>query len=40
MMQYYMMLKRNLLYTGIIRGKKLVVIVGDRKAFALAIKGR
>ena len=40
MMQHYPMLKRNLLYTGVTRGKKLVVIVGDKKAFALAIKDR
>ena len=32
--QHYMMLQRNLLYTGITRGKKLVVLVGSRKALA------
>jgi exodeoxyribonuclease V alpha subunit len=33
-----MMLKRNLLYTGITRGKKLVVLVGTMKAANLAIR--
>ena len=32
------MLQRNLLYTGITRGKRLVVIVGQRKAVAIAVK--
>ena len=36
--QHYMMLRRNLLYTGITRGKRLVVLVGDRKALAMAVK--
>ena len=34
MTQHYPMLQRNLLYTGITRGKKLVVLVGQRKAVA------
>ena len=34
--QHYMLLQRNLLYTGITRGKKLVVLVGSRKALRLA----
>lgn len=37
-MQSYMMLRRNLVYTAITRGKKLVVIIGQKKALALAIK--
>ena len=37
-MQSYMMLKRNLVYTAITRGKKLVVIIGEKKAFAMAVK--
>jgi exodeoxyribonuclease V alpha subunit len=37
-MQQYMLLQRNLVYTGITRGKKLVVLVGQRKALALAVK--
>lgn len=36
--QHYMLLQRNLLYTGITRGKKLVVLVGTKKAIAIAIK--
>ena len=32
------MLQRNLLYTGITRGKKLVVLVGSRKALAMAVQ--
>jgi exodeoxyribonuclease V alpha subunit len=33
------MLQRNLLYTGVTRGKRLVVLVGQRKAVAIAIHG-
>jgi exodeoxyribonuclease V alpha subunit len=36
--QHSMMLKRNLIYTGITRGKKLVIIVGQKKTFFNAIK--
>lgn len=36
--QHYPMLKRNLLYTGVTRGKKLVVLVGQKKALAMAVK--
>src|SRR5262245_45351256 len=32
--QHYAMLRRNLLYTGVTRGKRLVVMVGQRKAVA------
>jgi exodeoxyribonuclease V alpha subunit len=35
---HYMMLHRNLLYTGITRGKKLVVLVGTKKAIFLAVQ--
>ena len=38
MTQHYVMLQRNLLYTGVTRGKRLVVIVGQRKAIAIAVK--
>ena len=38
--QHYVMLQRNLLYTGITRGKKLVVLVGSRKALATAVSRR
>ncbi|MCE5334235.1 MAG: ATP-dependent RecD-like DNA helicase, partial [Desulfobacteraceae bacterium] len=34
----YMMLRRNLIYTGITRGKKLVILVGSMKAVTLAIR--
>jgi exodeoxyribonuclease V alpha subunit len=37
-MQHFMMLERNLLYTGVTRGKKLVVIIGQAKAMAMAVK--
>ena len=36
--QHYPMLQRNLLYTGITRGKRLVVLVGSRKAIAIAVR--
>jgi exodeoxyribonuclease V alpha subunit len=36
--QHYMMLARNLIYTAVTRGKKLVVIVGQRKALAIAVR--
>ena len=36
--QHYTMLQRNLLYTGITRGKRLVVLVGQKKALAMAVK--
>jgi exodeoxyribonuclease V alpha subunit len=38
MTQHYTMLQRNLLYTGVTRGKRLVVLVGQRKAVAIAVK--
>jgi len=36
--QHYTMLQRNLLYTGVTRGKLLVVLVGQKKAVAIAVK--
>jgi exodeoxyribonuclease V alpha subunit len=36
--QHYPMLQRNLLYTGITRGKQLVVLVGQKKAVAIAVR--
>jgi exodeoxyribonuclease V alpha subunit len=36
-MQSYMMLKRNLIYTAVTRGKKLVVLIGQKKALAMAV---
>lgn len=36
--QHYTMLQRNLLYTAVTRGKKLVVLVGSKQALGLAIR--
>jgi len=36
--QHYVMLQRNLLYTGITRARKLVVLVGTKRALAIAVK--
>jgi exodeoxyribonuclease V alpha subunit len=36
--QHYLLLQRNLLYTAITRGKKLVVLVGSRRALSLAVR--
>jgi exodeoxyribonuclease V alpha subunit len=36
--QHYALLRRNLLYTAITRGRKLVVLVGTQKAVAIAVK--
>ncbi|MBE2224596.1 MAG: ATP-dependent RecD-like DNA helicase, partial [Anaerolineae bacterium] len=38
MTQHYMMLQRNLLYTAVTRAKKLAILVGTRKAIAIAVK--
>lgn len=38
--QHFMMLERNLLYTAVTRGKRLVVIVGQPKALAMAVKNK
>jgi exodeoxyribonuclease V alpha subunit len=38
--QHYTMLQRNLLYTGITRGKQLVVLIGQQKAIAMAVRNR
>ncbi len=37
-MQHYMMLNRNLLYTGLTRAKQLVILVGPKKAIGLAVR--
>ena len=37
-MQQYLLLQRNLVYTGVTRGKKLVVLIGQRKALGMAVK--
>lgn len=36
--QYYMMLHRNLLYTGLTRAKPLVILLAQKKAVAIAVK--
>jgi exodeoxyribonuclease V alpha subunit len=36
--QHYAMLQRNLLYTGVTRGRRLVVLLGQKKAIAIAAK--
>ena len=36
--QHYAMLRRNLLYTGVTRGKRLVVLLGQKKAVAIAVR--
>jgi exodeoxyribonuclease V alpha subunit len=38
MTQHYAMLQRNLLYTGVTRGKRLVVLVGQKTAVAIAVR--
>ena len=40
MMTHYIMLKRNLIYTGITRGKKIVILIGEKKALSIAIKNK
>jgi exodeoxyribonuclease V alpha subunit len=35
---HFKLLHKNLLYTGVTRGRKLVVLVGTKKALAMAIK--
>lgn len=37
-MQHYMLLERNLLYTAVTRGRKLVVVIGQTKALAMAVQ--
>lgn len=37
MMQHFVLLQRNLIYTGVTRGKKLVVLVGENRALQIAI---
>ena len=38
MMTHYIMLQRNLLYTGVTRAKKILVLVGEKRAVSMAIK--
>jgi exodeoxyribonuclease V alpha subunit len=37
LVNHYMLLQRNLIYTGITRGKKLVVLIGQKKALGIAV---
>lgn len=39
-MQHYMLLERNLIYTAVTRGKKLVTIIGQPKALGMAVKNK
>ena len=36
--QHYMLLQRNLAYTGVTRGRKLVVLIGQKKALGMAVQ--
>jgi len=36
--QHYMLLQRNLIYTGITRGKRLLVLIGQKKALGVAVR--
>lgn len=38
MMSHYIMLQRNLVYTGITRAKKICIVIGDKKALAMAVR--
>jgi exodeoxyribonuclease V alpha subunit len=37
-MQHYLMLSRNLLYTGLTRAKQLAILVGPQKAIGMAVR--
>nr|WP_084610764.1 ATP-dependent RecD-like DNA helicase [Synechocystis sp. PCC 7509] len=37
-MQHYLMLSRNLIYTGLTRAKRLAIVVGTTKAIGLAVR--
>jgi exodeoxyribonuclease V alpha subunit len=37
-MQQYLLLQRNLVYTGMTRGKKLLVLIGQRKELGMAVR--
>ncbi len=38
MTQHYVLLQRNLVYTGVTRGKQLVILVGEKRALNMAVK--
>jgi exodeoxyribonuclease V alpha subunit len=39
-MQHYMLLERNLIYTGVTRGKQLVVVIAQPKALGMAVRNQ
>lgn len=39
-MQHYVMLQQNLLFTGVTRGKRVVVLIGEKKGLAMAVRNR
>lgn len=39
-MQHYTLLERNLVYTAVTRGKRLVTIIGQPKSLGMAVKNR
>jgi len=39
-MQQYLLLQRTLLYTGVTRGKRMVVLVGQKKALSMAVRNQ
>jgi exodeoxyribonuclease V alpha subunit len=39
-LQHYLLLERNLLYTGVTRGKQLVVVIAEPKALKMAVRNR
>lgn len=38
--QHYALLQKNLVYTGVTRGKKLVILIGNKKAVGIAVKNQ
>lgn len=38
LMSHYMMLQRNLLYTGVTRAKKVFILIGEKKALGYAVR--
>jgi len=38
LIQHYMLLQRNLIYTGVTRGRELVILVGTKKALAIGVR--
>lgn len=39
-LQHYLLLERNLLYTAVTRGKKLVAVIAEAKALCMAVRNR